>query len=181
MKSIYLLSYILLCAFLCTTCKQKEPAQPELPLETCKIIPDSINIQMKWGEADTIKTDKGNLIVRFKEFQETCIFYCFGCEGVGRVYLELEMLKDMRTLPRIEVGRCGTPPIIEDYPFNLFYVPLCRYPIPNDGSRIFAISSGNLIFSVREISPYPKTQALVLKLLEEKGYCLDLIIKNKCL
>lgn len=145
-------------------------------LLACKVSADSISIKIRLGESNIIQTDKGNLYISLLKVADACTqSECKTCDVLANVIFELKLDKETKQLAGISIGRCGNTPL----PLIMKYNNLCTYPKTEVG--ILGLTSfGNLIFAIRELSPYPKDLEEAKLLLNEKKYEVNLIIKNRC-
>lgn len=183
MKIIYLLWVIFLCCFalLHWQCDRKEITEPiEIPqnqLSVCKLTLDSINIKIHITDSVAVKTDKGDMFVSFRNFDDACVNEsCAFCDLEGAAFLSLSMDKEYVKLPYIVIPRC---PKINPTIFR--HKDICTYSKHETTVHSTQyISFGKKYFVIKEISPYPNSREEVALWKREKKYVVDLIIKNHC-
>jgi hypothetical protein len=162
----------------CCTAKVDNVIEEPSNLSTCRIIPDSVNIKIKFGETQIIKTDKGDMEITLKKVNESCVWDCAGCDSPAGIFFDLKLKKDFIELPPILTDRC---PLKEPRIFS--YWDLCVYPYyeSKDKAGLMQMAFyGDKIFALRELSPYPKTLEQARIFTNDKKYTVNLIIKNRC-
>ncbi len=161
----------------CNTVAENNPneVKPD-KLATCRILMDSTMVQIPLGDKSIIKTDKGDLEVTLSKVDDACPQdECKTCDILAGITFQLKLGNEIDQLSKISIGRCGSLGL----PIILKYNRLCTYPVEKIGVSGITFS-GNLIFAVRELSPYPKNLDEMKTVSEQKKYVVNLIIKNRC-
>ena len=181
MKKTHTSLFILMLSVIlwCCTAKVDNVIEEPSNLSKCRIIPDSVNIKIKFGETQIIKTDKGDMEITLRLVDDFCPqIECKSCDVLAGVFFDIKLHKEIVQLNKLFVDRCGStrPPKIRKFTNDF----LCGYPVSPGSGTIGITHNGRLIFAVVELSPYPNTWDEMKILTNEKKYVVNLLIKNRC-
>lgn len=176
---ISLLILTLSVIFWCCTSKIDNAVDEPNNLSKCRIIPDSINIKIQFGQTQIVKTDKGDMEITLRLVDDFCPqIECKSCDVLAGVFFDIKLRKETMQLNQLFVERCGgiKPPKIRKFTNDF----LCSYPVSVGSGTIGITHNGNLIFAIVELYPYPNTWDEMKTLTKEKKYMVNLLIKNRC-
>lgn len=174
MKHFLVSSLALLALLNFISCKKQEPdslVSKDDFFETTKLLTDSINVSLKMSAEISVASTDGEFVIKFSANdpcpKNTCSTCDFG-EGVVRIILKHKL--DSVALTEIRLFRCGKTPIY-------YQTASCSQPKNNFSSYS---THGKLIFSIKELSPYPETITASNDLYYNNKYTLNLTIRNIC-
>ncbi len=169
MKYLFTMS-IALFIFCCNGNVVDEPKEVYDFFSEAWLLSDSVNVLLKMNVPQTIETTEGDMKINFIASDFCTPEWCGTCDVESTINIFLYHEADSVTLPTIDFVRCNkTPPII--------------YKTANCNQDRYGYNSTdheNLIFSVRELYPYPRTNEESQDFYYNNKYNLNLTILNKC-
>jgi len=118
------------------------------------LLSDSVNVLLKMNEPQTIETTEGDMEIWF-EAGEICpisIEFCGSCDPLASVYISLKHAADTVLLPKMSLDRCTLP-------FSPIFYETINCDWQDFGYFGFSfIDYKNIIYSVKELYPYPHTK-----------------------
>ncbi|MEQ8711441.1 MAG: hypothetical protein RIC80_00395 [Cyclobacteriaceae bacterium] len=140
--------------------------------ESARLVTDKLNETIQSGDTLLIETTQGFIGVSFVIDGGCAQDECGICDTNLQVDFHLHSTDSSKILDRIYMVRCDKEaPII----YNIYECPR------SDMVNIQLAESGEMIFSIREITPYPSTREEIIQAILNNQYQLNLNIKNRCL
>jgi hypothetical protein len=174
MKSIIQILSLVLSIVMMSSCEESsKPLDYFNFFKETRLLSDSINLELKMNQAQIINTTEGELEIKF-EAGEICPInedVCGSCDPEAVISMLIKHEKDSVSLPRIYLYRCSLP-----------FAPISYGTIDCD-EEVFGYHFThyeNMIYNVRELTPYPHTHEETNDFYYNSKYTLRLTILNKC-
>ena len=139
--------------------------------ENLKIAEDSINAEGKVGDKIKIPLKYDSLEIEVVRISRGCYLGETSCDMSSDVLLRLSRNDIKYTLPLFDLGL--------GYGYKKFQFPSVNCLVEGYGHWYYSFN--NLIFLIREITPYPTSRQEVLNFSDQKLYKVKFTILNKCL
>lgn len=132
---------------------------------------DSINVIIKMGDKLKIPLKKDSLEIEVLKINKFCYLGETSCDVETDVYIKISLNNISNTFPYFDLG-WGSGSKKHQFP-----TVSCTTLEPYGG---YYYVFNKLIFSIKEITPYPNSREELIDLSEKKLYYLNLTVLNKC-
>ncbi|MCL9967774.1 MULTISPECIES: hypothetical protein [Aquirufa] len=171
-----IVNFLLLILFTCLGCRKgissfDESLNDSLSVfQNLKIVGDSLNLELKVGEKINIPLNDDFLEIEVVRISRGCYLGETSCDMSSDVLLRLSRNDIKYTLPLFDLGL--------GYGYKKFQFPSVNCLVEGYGHWYYSFN--NLIFVIREITPYPTSRQEVLNFYNQKLYNVRFSILNKC-